>query len=385
VNEGDAIIQSGIMDPQLLHNLKQSLNSTNEGGAFTADFESVSGGLKTLTSEPVVVNGQRIWMVNVVAPHSLAADVILLFDQQNIFSTMMVVVFGTLAFGIAFFILISNRRLSGLISERTDELSQANQSLEESNTKLANLNQQLLTANEKLLTNDKLQREFINIASHEMKTPTQAILLHSDILRRRPRDAEKSVEAIARNAERLQRLTNNILDVTRIESQSLKLSREILSLDELIASTLSDFRMATRNFVDINYDGTDVLVNADKTRLSQVFANLLNNAIAFTRNGAIVITVKKDSEDTVTVSVADGGPGIDAEIMSRLFTKFATKSDKGTGLGLFISKSIIEAHGGRIWAENNADRGATFHFTLPLHRIDPPQLLESEKPNAQAV
>jgi signal transduction histidine kinase len=369
---GDEIIQSGLMDPKILDGLGQSLNQTIEGRAFSADFSEEDGRSRTLSSAPVVVNGQRIWIVNVIAPHSLAADVILLFDQQNIFSTMMVVVFGSLAFGIAFFILLSNRRLSSVINDRTEELRQANNSLEESNTKLANLNRQLLAANEKLLTNDKLQREFINIASHEMKTPTQAILLHSDIARRRPHDSEKSIEAIFRNAERLQRLTGNILDVTRIESQSLKLNKELLDLNELVTTVVSDFRTGAENSVGIIYDGTDISVNADRTRLIQVLSNLLGNAIAFTKNGTVTVAVtKNDDEGSVVVRVRDGGPGIDPEIKSRLFTKFATKSEKGTGLGLFIAKSIIEAHGGQIWAENNQDGiGATFAFSLPVDSLN---------------
>jgi signal transduction histidine kinase len=360
----DDIVQSGLMDPVLFDHLSNTLGLTNHGLPYSADFRSADGQSSTLSSEAVVVNGQRIWLVNVIAPHTLTTDVRSLFDQQNLFSAMMVVVFGTLAFGIAFFILSSNRRLSSLIHERTDELKGANASLEETNLKLAMLNGQLMAANEKLLINDKLQREFINIASHEMKTPTQAILLHSDIVRKKSRNGDQSIEAIARNAERLQRLTNSILDVTRIESQTLRLACETVSLNNLITSMISDLKMQVGESIDFAYEETEIMVWADKARLTQVMSNLLSNAVAFTKRGVIVIATTR-TDEIVTISVADSGPGIDPGIMPRLFTKFATKSDRGTGLGLFIAKSIVEAHGGRIWAENNKRGGATFSLTLP--------------------
>ena len=119
----------------------------------------------------------------------------------------------------------------------------------------------------------------------------------------------------------------------------------------------------------INFVCKDItFVNADKARIIQVLSNLLGNALKFTKEGNIIINIKKINEDQqVMVTIKDSGTGIDPEILPRLFTKFATKSEEGTGLGLFISKSIVEAHGGKMWAENNSNGiGATFYFTLPL-------------------
>lgn len=367
IQDQDDIIRNGFADKTLLSQFVQAHENTATGKPFDIDFTSSSGDHITLASEPVLVNGQRLWTVSVVAPHTLTTDVRLLFDQQNIFSTMMVIVVGALAFGIAFFVLSSNRRLGSIVDSRTSELKHANALLKESNKRLGALNEELFSTNEKLLVNDKMQKEFINIASHEMKTPTQAILFHSDIVKRKPEKAVQSIEAIVRNAERLQKLTNNILDVTRIESQTLKISKEQMNLKDVIAAALGDLKSqdSTINFV---YDEKDIVLQADKTRIAQVISNLLTNAIEFTKQGGIWISTEVSSnEKHVTVSITDSGPGIDPEIMPRLFTKFATKSDKGTGLGLFIAKSIIEAHGGRIWVENGQKgSGATFSFTLPL-------------------
>ena len=114
------------------------------------------------------------------------------------------------------------------------------------------------------------------------------------------------------------------------------------------------------------YEPKDIIVWGDKGRISQVISNLLSNALKFTTDGSIyIISEKKD--DHAIVSIKDTGTGIDSEVFPRLFSKFASKSFSGTGLGLFIAKSIIEAHGGKIWAKNNTGgNGATFTFSLPI-------------------
>jgi len=359
------IIASGWMDAQHLDALVELQKS--QTGPSMMDYRG-SAGQNTLASEPVIIDGRKIWTVYVAASHSLISDVRVLFDQQNVFSTLMVIVIGALALGIAFLIIGSNKRLELMVGDRTAELRTANESLEESNKKLGEANAQLRAANEQLQVHDRMQREFINVASHEMKTPTQAILLHSDIVRKRPQSLD-SVDAIIRNAERLQRLTNNILDVTRIESQSLTLNKEMFNLNDIVSALVGDYSAQIVNSnvnVKIVFEPQqDVIkVFADKGRLTQVISNLLGNAVSFTTEGIILISAEaKDGQ--VLVSVADSGPGIDPEISPRLFTKFTTKSEKGTGLGLFISKSIVEAHGGRIWSESNQN-GATFMFTLPV-------------------
>jgi two-component system, OmpR family, sensor histidine kinase VicK len=240
----------------------------------------------------------------------------------------------------------------------------------------------------------KMQKEFIDIAAHELRTPIQPILSLTEVLRSKIKDneQEKLLAVIIRNAKRLGQLTQNILDVTRIESQSLQLKKEIFDVNDIILNIVQDYRHQLEkedNADDVKLlllydnDGSNkdnnvvdgkpspVFIQADKERISQVISNLLNNAIKFSKKTAedsisIAITCDKENNQVI-VSVKDTATGIDPEILPRLFSKFATKSDIGTGLGLFISKSIIEAHGGRIWAQNNPDgRGATFAFSLQL-------------------
>jgi two-component system, OmpR family, sensor histidine kinase VicK len=233
---------------------------------------------------------------------------------------------------------------------------------------------QLELANEQLKIHDKMQKEFINIASHEMKTPVQSILAFSELLQENSDYDKKMVQGIYRNAVRLQRLTNDILDVTKIESGTLKLNKKKFSIKELILSVIMDLENLIEkenNTVKIFTEfKKDFIIEADKGRIFQVMDNLLNNAIKFTNyNGIIQIKVCENvTNDHVIVSVKDNGIGIDKEILPRLFIKFVTSSTVGTGLGLYISKNIIEAHGGKIWAQNNGDgkKGATFSFSLPL-------------------
>jgi two-component system, OmpR family, sensor histidine kinase VicK len=217
---------------------------------------------------------------------------------------------------------------------------------------------------DQLETHDKRQREFINIASHEMKTPTQAILGTSGLLKYYPERRDELVEIIQRNAKRLQTLISNILDVTRIESQTLILNKERFDICNLVSSVLEDYkdRAKDSNIQLINKNNSNnnpIFVEADKDRITQVLSNLLSNAIKFTNQGKISINTfekiqdKGDSKKEVLVSVTDTGSGIKSEIFGRLFSKSASMSYQGTGLGLFICKGIIQAHGGRIWAENN--------------------------------
>jgi signal transduction histidine kinase len=151
----------------------------------------------------------------------------------------------------------------------------------------------------------------------------------------------------------------------------LKLHKEQFNLNDVIVNTINDIKLNryfnNKNDIKILYECKDIFVKADKERLSQVIFNLLSNAIKFSNGEGGNISIISEKKDNQTiVSIKDRGTGIDSEILPRLFSKFATKSFEGTGLGLFISKNIIEAHGGRIWAENNADgTGATFSFSLP--------------------
>ena len=324
-----------------------------------------------------------------------------------------------------------NSSLKTEVQRRTNELNESNRYLSE--------------ANERLKVHDKMQKEFINIAAHELRTPIMPILGVTDLIKERFEETDQNSNSnnnnnnnnnnnsgsheltiskeelgmIVRNCERLQHLAEDVLTTARIESKSLQLQKERFNLNQAVQEVLTDLEINVQDNYNIgknnlqllyepvghnggannNNNKSDdrvdnkIIVNADKHMILQVISNLVNNAINFTRSGTISVEVErttaanndistynKDNNNDnnknyknkvdaeAVVKIKDTGSGIDAEILPRLFSKFATKSDhKGTGLGLFISKSIVEAHGGRIWAENNRDgRGATFAFSLPI-------------------
>ena len=229
--------------------------------------------------------------------------------------------------------------------------------------------------NERLKAHSIMQKEFINMAAHELRTPAQAILGYSELAMESEELKETELNLlrpIHTNAERLTKLVENMLSITRIESKTLKLDKEKVNIIEKLRNVINDIKAQISNpaKLQIVYSKPEqpVYVEVDKVRLYQVIANLLSNAIKFTKEGTIsIIAEVKDSNNEIIISVKDTGEGIHSDMLPRLFTMFATTSNVGTGLGLYISKSIVEAHGGRMWAENNSvGKGATFSFSLPL-------------------
>jgi signal transduction histidine kinase len=331
----------------------ETLRAMNEG--FTEAFAGNSGTKDitlneekaTFVYKPIILEGKQFGVLYMVTPHAYASDVVGLIDQQKNFSLVLIVITSAAAMGAILIILTWNKRLEQIVSTKTAELT---------------------IANEQLKTHDKMQREFINIAAHELRTPIQPILGVAEMLEDELGDKNEDIRMIARNARRLERLTRDLLDVAKIEGQFLKLSKEKFNFSELISILVQDYRkqFADDHDVVVEYESKEsIIVEADKERITQVISNLLDNSLKFTKNGKVVITTKKESDGKVAVSVQDTGTGMEPEIIPRLFTKFASKSQSGTGLGLFISKSIIEAHGGEIWGKNNENEGATFTFTIP--------------------
>ena len=257
-----------------------------------------------------------------------------------------------------FLVLNWNKKLEGTVNARTADLRRAN---------------------EQLKNHDQMQKEFINVAAHELRTPIQPVLALSDILRSKIKDKEQVelLDVILRNVKRLQRLSQVILDVTMIESHSLKLNKHAIDLNDLIVNIIQDHQNVIQKSdgkVKLEYEteakgkeGKQIFVEADRERITQVVWNLLTNAMKFTKDGTITVSTRVTGREVI-VTVKDTGEGIDPKIQPRLFSKFATSSIQGTGLGLYISKSIVEAHGGSMWAENKSDRrrGATFYFSLPV-------------------
>ncbi len=355
-NSYNAIINSSLRD--------------KDGGVNDIQLPN-SDSIVTMAYQPVRIGNEHLWTLYVSVPHNLATEVGLLIDQLSTFSTIVVITTACIAVFISFIVLSWNRRLDNAIRSRTSQLKDINISLGETNRRLA-------VANKQLKIHDRMQKEFINVAAHELRTPIMPILGEAQYIERQFMAAKplvtvdnEQVESIMRNARRLVRLASDILDVTRIEGKSLRLNKEQFDLDLVIHSVLEDTKNALRvdeersSHVQLQFKSIgSILVFADKGRIYQVIYNLLANSVKFTEEGYIRVAVEKDSREII-VTVIDSGKGIDPDIMARLFTKFSTKSETGTGLGLFICKSIIEAHGGKIWAKNNIDeKGSTFGFTM---------------------
>jgi signal transduction histidine kinase len=336
---------------EILNNLTRNLLAGNSGDAVY-DY---GRGERLTTAYPVFVQNTPMYFVEVITPTSQIyshLNEVLFTERLKMFSLIAGVTSAIVV--LILFLIKWNSILDKQVKRRTKELEESN---------------------EQLKAQDKMQTEFINIAAHELRTPIQPILSLSDILQSKTKDTEQSelLDVINRNAKRLHRLAENILDVSRIESKSLKLKKEWLNLNDIISSVVEDYRNQIEKGnvnVKLSYDkrnNNEILeIEADKERLIQVISNLLSNAIKFTNEGDIsIISEKKDSQ--VIFSIKDNGKGIDPTILPRLFSKFASKSFSGTGLGLYISKNIIEAHGGKMWAQNKSDgKGAIFAFSLPI-------------------
>ena len=315
----------------------------------------------------------------------------MLVEQQRTFATVVIAMICAIAAGISALVLSWNRTLRAEVAERTQDLITKTQQLEYKTTELEDSNKNLRVSNEKLSLayrelekHDKMQSEFANIAAHELRTPIQPILAMADMInddldgKDKVEVAGEAVAIISRNARRLQRLSSEILDATRIESGTLRLEREMVDINEKVKNVVADssslvsenrdVRVRFRLAADASGVVVPLVVYADRLRMFEVISNLIRNAIKFSgdEKDVLVTAAKKDGQ--AVVEIKDRGSGISPEMMPRLFSKFSTDKEKGgTGLGLFIAKNIVEAHGGRIWAENNTDGpGATFTFALPL-------------------
>jgi signal transduction histidine kinase len=280
-----------------------------------------------------------------------------------------------------------------------DKLAETNERFEITNKEIRKVTEELIEANERIKQFVLKQKDFIDITSHEIRTPTQAILGYGEILISQPQTNVEYIKLIMQNAVRIQKLLPNILDMAKIDNDSLILTKEKFNLDALVSSIIQDFKIQishSKKNLDIFYDtklqveggrggeeeekekGT--FIEADRDRMTQLIVNLLDNAIKFTDAGTIVVTINKseshkqveDSNDhhhkEIIVRIKDVGKGIDSQIRSKVFLKsFSTFDSRGTGLGLFICEAIVKAHGGNIWFESNIDgKGVTFSFSLPL-------------------
>lgn len=349
--------QAFINHNDVLNNLTHSLLGGNRGYALY-DY---GRGERLNTESPILVGTKPVYFLQVVTPTDriyTTINSVLFSESIKMFSLLT----GTTAAIIVLVFLLRKwySMLQNEVRKRTQDLNESNE--------------KLMIAIESLKKKDEAQNQFINIAAHELRTPIQPILNAIYLLQSANLKSEKRaqyLDIIRRNTEKLGRLAEDILDVTRIESNTLKLTIEPLNLYDLILNTIEEYKKNIQFIYKdliINYESAvqNIIVNGDKLRLGQVLFILLDNAGKFTKSGSILVTTQIKS-NTIQVMVKDTGSGIDPEILPHLFTKFVTRSDRGTGLGLFIAKNIIEAHGGVIWAENSPQhQGAIFFFTLPL-------------------
>lgn len=362
-----------LIPPEIKDVYNNILATSLTGGSGLRDI-SFNDNMTTIAYQPITLDGEFLWSLYISTPHSLASNVGYLINQQKNFSTIVIIVVGSMAFGIAFLILSWNKRLEGAVESRTVQLKTTNESLIESNSLLA-------SANKQLEIHDNMQKEFINVAAHELRTPIMPILGEAELIENDISDNEfasvskEQISSIIRNAKRLDRLAADILDVTNIEGKSLKLNKSTFDIDEILSELVTEYSRQIENDhaknkkLSIFYEPIHVRIFADRYRITQVISNIINNSIKFTDQGTITIDGIVNSNE-LTVKITDTGKGIDNEIVNRLFDKFVSRSEQGTGLGLFISKNIIESHGGKIMGFNNENGvGATFVFTLPLDSI----------------
>lgn len=428
--------------------IKNAMNSNYGLNEF-----AFGNNVTTIAYDSVVTAGKkgvdspnRIGTLFITAPHTLAEDVVTIINLQTFLTFIVIISIVAISFVTAILLLKWNRVLGTLVNQKTKELKEtvkelglSNTDLTETKNALTSTNKELAIANSKLKDANKAleqhdiqQKEFINIAAHELRTPSQAISGNIELIEiaylpsllegtsanyeKIDKEFEDMVKdkhqlhgfiegllSTYRNSQRLEKIVTDILDVSRIEGKRLELHKELVNINEKVKNVIKDVHekaIETRKTVDFKpvdirfeTEQDPLMVLIDRTRIFQAISNLLNNAIKFSDDGPIILSVKKDTfvsnhshngadSDTmvtkyqsnenyvnsVIVSIKDRGKGIDNEILSKIFDKFVTKSEKGTGLGLYIAKSIIEAHGGEIWAENNKDgKGATFSFRLSLY------------------
>ena len=370
------IVQNFVEHNEILNNLTRTLLKGKSAYAIYDYGRSE----RVNTGQPILVQNEPIYFLQIVTPTKLIFSKIsdTLFTERLKSYSLLIAVFASVGV-LLIFLLKWNNTMEKEVIKRTNALNKSNMQLGIVSKKLKTSNLSLQNANEQLKQHDKIQKEFINMAAHELRTPIQPILGLTDVLRDYISDSHQSklLDVIMRNAKRLQRLSSEILDVSKIESSLLRLSKSSIDLNEKIKTVINDIENGyddgnKKNVKILFQPNEPITVYVDKDRIYQVLSNLLNNAIKFTENGTVTINIgvnysSNNHDKEVIVTITDTGTGISPEILPKLFSKFVTSSNHGTGLGLFISKGIVEAHGGRIWAENNSSGiGTTFSCSLPI-------------------
>jgi signal transduction histidine kinase len=366
-HEDEAIVGKNIFEEFGVQNdvVNRNLQLMTESRSGVFEYAAPDGQRRVAAYSPVTFSGVHAWSVLITTPSSQSDTFASVLSDQRIFTIVAIILIGIIAAIFMAFILTLNKRLHKTVQKQDMQIRSQLDDLQD--------------AYERLTEQDKIKDEFINIAAHELRTPVLPIILSAEGLAEDigTDNNNNKIEIILRNAKRINKLTNDILDVSRIKSNTFRLQRDNTNVKKLIEEAIQDvlFKMAENKSPNLRImfesklsEGNEEVM-VDKGRLNQVLANLLDNAVNFTDQGVITVTLQQGSDPGfVEVAVTDTGKGIDPTIRPRLFEKFVTKSEKakGTGLGLYLCKAIIEAHGGKIWADDNpGGKGSVFAFTLP--------------------
>ncbi|HEU5171996.1 MAG TPA: sensor histidine kinase [Nitrososphaeraceae archaeon] len=367
------LLQDGKINETLIQSQYDPLNSiflpkikdlVLSGKSGNIDLNDKNGNMSTISYTPVRIDDQNVFYVVLSIPHVFAHEVNDLISQQQNFTMGSLILTVSIVIILVVMQGLFNNTLKKVVAKKTADLKSTILLLEKSN--------------EQLKQHDILQKEFINIAAHELRTPTQSLTGYIEMIDTFPENFKKYLEPLKRNAKRLSILIEDILDVTRIEAGTLKLDKSKFDLNEKVNNVINDLTVGIESVKNHKINliflqpKEPIMVFADKVRIYQVVNNLLTNAVKFTQEGTVITTIEKEhdkeeNKEFAVVRIKDTGHGIHSDILPRLFQKFASKSISGTGLGLYIAKSIVEAHGGRIWGMNNKDgKGAEFGFSLEI-------------------
>lgn len=277
-----------------------------------------------------------------------------------------------------------NRNLESRVIEKTENLTRAYERLQQSNQNLAIANRELGTANIKLRELDRIKSNFISVVSHELRTPLTSIKAFAELFLMKPNmpleKRNKLLHIINDESDRLTRLINEVLDLTKIEAGKMSWHIAQLSTDDIVETSVSGIRSLSDNkglTITVQLRHPLPFIFGDRDRLIQVLNNILSNAINFTPPGGeirVSACYEEAPKSQIVVEVSDTGIGIRKEDLEIIFEKFHRSEDillnhpEGAGLGLAISRLIVEYHGGAIWAKSRPGEGSTFTFTLPLNK-----------------
>ena len=349
--------------------------------SFLRDARNSAGGDATFHTEegefvvsefPIYSYGsQKYFLVIESNVSSFYAEVEPILFQSRIQMFSVLTATAILTVIIASFI-SRNINLDKQVRDKTKELVESNLTIDAQKKKLEKTNEELKHL-------DALKTQFIGIASHELKNPIQPIILYAEMAKYGDVDKDKAIEVILAQAQKLRQLSIDILEVSRIDSNNLILNRTKVKIGDLLQELIAPYQVDMNHEISIVLDvDQNTEMNIDVVRISQVINNILQNAIKFTRAGRI--TIKKRTltnhfsdatfQPMAEIVISDTGPGIPADLLPKLFGKFVTQdidglNKHGSGLGLYISKAIVEAHSGKISAFNNEGAGASFRISLP--------------------